>query len=658
MEQAQENMEGRGGPEQVNSRRPSNVWKYFTASKDGNGNSIATCNNCQKSYGADGKKHGTAHLKRHIDKCGDGPPQKRPSMQLPDAGNSNLPAQSSSGFNHEECRAELARMITFHGYPSTIVDDECFRSFVRHLNPHFQMPSRDTVEGTCRNRAQDATNQLKETLARCSGHVSLATGTVQTTQGKALYMACQFIGDDWALEKRIMQVFKVVPFPPYHHGALLGAEEVAIELNEGVLEQLSLATTSPTLKDAVIGWGFPDKLFSVAWGEELEKHLEDRNYLQGLRPSVNPNSAVYDVPQVFCVTYTSDVLNSVADKIFRKLDNSYIESCFKALKALPLSQDERDQIISDLGLKHLGRYDQRWFSYYCALELLHKVYADKNATSGEPELNERQIGELLKQSKHKEGKIRELLGLSRFKESQLTELLRRIMGTIYLSIVTISSPSYPTSNLCIQELMKLRAVLQSEAEYASQDVAKAVAYARARGFGSDDVKDVLREAQDIVDEFILDSKEYLPIPVVLDPRFKLGYVKVVFNEVFGSDANDCIEKVIEVAQYLFTEHEYERGDLSGEGTSRMEVRALTAAVRLDVDCSMDEGITELDRYLNESPVQGDDSFDVLQWWNTNTSRYPTVARMARDALAMPASDVLSSEHVSRINSMVSWTYAN
>jgi hypothetical protein len=44
-------------------------------------------------------------------------------------------------------------------------------------------------------------------------------------------------------------------------------------------------------------------------------------------------------------------------------------------------------------------------------------------------------------------------------------------------------------------------------------------------------------------------------------------------------------------------------------------------------------------------------FDVLQWWKENEVRYPTVARMVRDALAMPTSDLLSSKHLSRVQSM-------
>jgi hypothetical protein len=95
-------------------------------------------------------------------------------------------------------------MIAFHGYPSSMVENECFRRFVRGLNPHFQMPSRADVEGICHSRAKDAMKQLIGTLAGCSGQmISLATGTTENGQERALYMACQFIDDEWAFQKSI-----------------------------------------------------------------------------------------------------------------------------------------------------------------------------------------------------------------------------------------------------------------------------------------------------------------------------------------------------------------------------------------------------------------------------------------------------------------------
>ncbi|CAH9090034.1 unnamed protein product [Cuscuta epithymum] len=50
--------------------------------------------------------------------------------------------------------------------------------------------------------------------------------------------------------------------------------------------------------------------------------------------------------------------------------------------------------------------------------------------------------------------------------------------------------------------------------------------------------------------------------------------------------------------------------------------------------------SEFDRYLDEE--RGDDEEkDVLTWWKIHSPRFPVVARMARDILAIPVSTVAS-----------------
>ena len=49
--------------------------------------------------------------------------------------------------------------------------------------------------------------------------------------------------------------------------------------------------------------------------------------------------------------------------------------------------------------------------------------------------------------------------------------------------------------------------------------------------------------------------------------------------------------------------------------------------------------TELQKYLNEGLEE--DDIDVLTWWKVHRHRYPVVARMARDVLAVPVSTVAS-----------------
>ena len=50
---------------------------------------------------------------------------------------------------------------------------------------------------------------------------------------------------------------------------------------------------------------------------------------------------------------------------------------------------------------------------------------------------------------------------------------------------------------------------------------------------------------------------------------------------------------------------------------------------------------ELDWYLSEQCVSFDNKFNLLSWWKKNQARFPVIAAIARDVLAIPASTVAS-----------------
>ena len=62
--------------------------------------------------------------------------------------------------------------------------------------------------------------------------------------------------------------------------------------------------------------------------------------------------------------------------------------------------------------------------------------------------------------------------------------------------------------------------------------------------------------------------------------------------------------------------------------------------------------TELDRYLQGHLAPATKDFDVLKWWKAHSSEYPMVARMARDALAMPTCSKLSSDQLAQVRSIL------
>ncbi|WCJ39313.1 Zinc finger BED domain-containing protein RICESLEEPER 3 [Euphorbia peplus] len=54
-----------------------------------------------------------------------------------------------------------------------------------------------------------------------------------------------------------------------------------------------------------------------------------------------------------------------------------------------------------------------------------------------------------------------------------------------------------------------------------------------------------------------------------------------------------------------------------------------------------ESNSEVSRYLLESCEEIDGNFDVLKWWKSNATKYPTLSEIAKDVLAIHVSTVAS-----------------
>jgi hypothetical protein len=169
------------------------------------------------------------------------------------------------------------------------------------------------------------------------------------------------------------------------------------------------------------------------------------------------------------------------------------------------------------------------------------------------------------------------------------------------------------------------------------------------------------------DKYWKDIQGPMGIATVLDPRFKTEYLLGFFECLYGHTSEECWEKVEEVKISLcdlMKEYQLEddedntessspslanSGFLSSISARVASRRPMTARFR-----------TELDRYLDDEyvPIEAD-NFKILDWWKVSGTRYPTLAKIARDIFAIPVSTVASesafstsgrvlSEHRSRL----------
>ncbi|CAL5009765.1 unnamed protein product [Urochloa decumbens] len=552
----------------------------------------------------------------------------------------------------EEARKHLAQLIALHGYDPLLIEDDCFRRFVGSLNPEFKLPSRFAVEEMCDDIFDEARKDLLSRLSCFHGKISLAVSTTKTVHGEVLYTACHFIDDEWNLHKMVLDAYLVAPIPIFY-GPLLGVPEVTPKSNFS-------DRAGNDILHGVLQHGILERLFIMVWA--IKKSDEMKRYVKQLI-SVD-------------LTYFLDTaLHSIAGPSII-LNPNFTTDMYEKVHGLGLTRENRRQQFSHIGLDHLQAHDNHWYSCYCSLELLRKhgscTIAGKDC-------------------------------------SQLMEVLCKIWGPTYRALQRISTSRYPTSNECLVVLFKLREILQSEVE--RTDGNNSISYNGSGIFiNDDDVADVLREAKDTLDKIIQDTYLVWSVPLVLDPRYKLTYIKFIFSRAFGSGGARYISEVTRKMKKLYADYVEYDGGISGADSDGVTETAGSSADPLgqawgehcrsgdgmaDVGSDLDaeeelyrslEGLVigssdplgqawdkhcrsrgrggrtdargyldaekELDRYLEDPHETATEGFDILNWWRVNSWRYPTVARMAKDALAMPTSSNLSPEQMAHVSSIV------
>ncbi|KAG2581289.1 hypothetical protein PVAP13_6KG175140 [Panicum virgatum] len=599
--------------------KKSDVWKHFTRLTLDHGNLLhqARCNSCP-----DGKvletKDGTTNMWRHFNKFHNQEVAAAGAARTPQP---QLPAPPCAPSRHagspgrkpvlgdEHASADLARMIALRGYDASFVEDSYFRSFVQSLDPEFEVPSRVAIEEMCDDIFDDARRELKSKLRRAPGRVSLALGKAKTIEaGEVMYIACHLIDDQWNLHKFVLDAFLV----------------------QGAKRDY---TVGPVLGVHVFDDDHPfDDIFHVIY--ELDDRLSmvayditDRDFPPGLKNYIDEDINS-DANKLSCTTttYVDTVLHSIARCLLPDVSEFTVDMFTEMTK---LTRQERLQLLSKLDLDLELAFDKSWCATYSSLQVLRK-----------------------------RGSTDQLVG------AELCEKpLCKVWEQVYSSIQTISASTFPTSNLCLAELFKLREILHSELPQFSGDDADV--QDRNDYYYFDKEVNALRETSGTLDKAIQDSYLIWSVPLALDPRYKLGYIELSFERAFGSEATKYITEVNNKINKLYADYIKEYGTITDADHSdganatvattsvhpleqawkerRRSQEVMAAQVNPETQ-------TELSRYLQD-PFAPED-FHVLNWWKENRGRYPMVARMARDALAMPTCSKLSSDQLAQVRSIL------
>ncbi|KAJ3697616.1 hypothetical protein LUZ61_001321 [Rhynchospora tenuis] len=157
------------------------------------------------------------------------------------------------------------------------------------------------------------------------------------------------------------------------------------------------------------------------------------------------------------------------------------------------------------------------------------------------------------------------------------------------------------------------------------------------------------------DKYWMAGNVVLAIACVLDPRCKLDVVEYYFKMLhpeecprFMANLKACLNQLFK--EYLDAHSKDTHNQANTSTTSSAEMRPsdisdTRAGLKsfLSGKRSVDPTKTELEEYLSDA-LDGtslDVDFDILAWWKLKAPKYPIMARLTRDILAVPISTVAS-----------------
>ncbi|GLU20234.1 hypothetical protein SLE2022_364440 [Rubroshorea leprosula] len=194
-----------------------------------------------------------------------------------------------------------------------------------------------------------------------------------------------------------------------------------------------------------------------------------------------------------------------------------------------------------------------------------------------------------------------------------------------------SGPQYPTANLFCKHVWAIELTLQAE-------------------MGSHDpcVRAMAKNMKIKFDKYWDCSSLVLAFAIILDPRFKLDYVKYCCVKLDETTHLAKYENVKNCLKSLYNEYSHNE-DKNVEAIEIVSHGAVNLRSPLVHDEDFDEFEpnklsrygSKLHRYLEERRLPRSEPLDILDWWRKNEYQYPRLAVMAKDILSIPITIVAS-----------------
>lgn len=198
----------------------------------------------------------------------------------------------------------------------------------------------------------------------------------------------------------------------------------------------------------------------------------------------------------------------------------------------------------------------------------------------------------------------------------------------FSEITTIfSGRKYPTANLYFKHVWEIEMGLRQEKE--SEDEC---------------IKGMATLMKEKFDKYWANYSMVLSFAAILDPQLKLSYVKFCYKELYPENYMVKVYEVVKALEKLFKEYDVD-GLESQQGPTSTPILTPSTARDAAFDSfetsQLSSNTSSFDLYMKEERLGRGMKIDALGWWRANEQRYPCMAKMARDILAIPITTVAS-----------------
>jgi hypothetical protein len=587
-------------------RKTSPVWNDFDIVEVG-GVKKSQCKWCKKLF-AISSSSSTSTLGRHLVAClkyvSANKKQKCIALDPEAMGDISM---SNFTFKIERSRELAAHMILCHDYPFKIVEHEMFNKFCKSLNPLWKKVSRATIRKDCFTTYNIEKKKLK-TLLGGVDKVNITTD-MWTSAQRVSYMVvtCYFVDSDWFLQKRVLNFCNV---PPPHSGVVIAEE----------------------LRKCFGDWGIEDKVFTIT----VDNAKANDTAIRILKDDFELREVLPIGGRLFHVRCCAHITNLLVQAGLAEIGD-IVDSVREGIKYIVASEG-RLRKFSDIakilqlpGKKLILDVPTRWNSTYMML-----------ATAV-------QFKEVFPRYYQSDQAFQWLISPE---EWEKVENVNQILSIFNDVTNIVSGSEYPTSNLFLPEVWRIKEVLLLKCRDNNE-------YIRA----------MVSKMSNKFEKYWGNCNLLMALAAVLDPRYKMKLIKFCFPLIYPEpEASMNIDNVYSVLHELYevyvTSHNssvmqlqqiaQENSRFTSGSTGVATVKApigrsrflqhvrcndVVRLAKTDLDVYLEEDV-----YICENDVNGEDieaEFEALAWWKFNALKYRILSKMARDILAVPITTVAS-----------------